>query len=165
MHGVDYQPAAWHDLFTGVAGASATLEGLLFVAVSLNHARIIASPTLPPLTARTMTVLLSLLLLSVLALIPGADRTSLGAETTTMGVLLVGVLTRSAVRAHTPVVQWPWTASAVGIALASSVPMLVLGVSLLDGAGGGLYWAVVDVAVGFAFSVYHAWILLIEIVR
>ena len=38
-------------------------------------------------------------------------------------------------------------------------------ISLLVGAGGGLYWFVPAVVLGFAGAVLNAWVLLIEILR
>jgi hypothetical protein len=36
-----YQPESWHDLFVASAGAAAALTGLIFVAVSINLAKIV----------------------------------------------------------------------------------------------------------------------------
>ncbi|MES2169896.1 MAG: hypothetical protein V4479_04140 [Actinomycetota bacterium] len=58
-----------------------------------------------------------------------------------------------------------WTAPTLGLALAASIPMIVCGVSLVVGAGGGLYWALGELVVGFSCAIYYAWILLIEILR
>ena len=40
------------------------------------------------------------------------------------------------------------------LALASSVPMVIAGVTVLAGAGGGLYWAVVQVVLGLSIAIY-----------
>jgi hypothetical protein len=45
------------------------------------------------------------------------------------------------------------------------VPLLVEGVSLLLGAGGGLYWLVPGVLFCLVVAVLDAWVLLIEILR
>jgi hypothetical protein len=42
-----YTTAGWESLFVAEAGASATLAGLLFVAVSINLARVLEHPGLP----------------------------------------------------------------------------------------------------------------------
>jgi hypothetical protein len=43
--------------------------------------------------------------------------------------------------------------------------MIVAGITLLAGAGGGLYWLLLTLVLGFAGSVFNAWILLVEIHR
>jgi hypothetical protein len=45
------------------------------------------------------------------------------------------------------------------------VPMLVAGLSITTGFGGGLYWALAELVLGFTAAIYCAWILLIEILR
>jgi hypothetical protein len=57
-----------------------------------------------------------------------------------LGAVLVTAVTISALRAHLPVTKWRWTIPAILLALASSVPMVIAGVSVLAGAGGGLYY-------------------------
>ena len=43
--------------------------------------------------------------------------------------------------------------------------MIIAGVTVLAGAGGGLYWALGELILGFSIAIYNAWILLIEILR
>lgn len=45
------------------------------------------------------------------------------------------------------------------------LPLLAAGVSLLLGAGGGLYWLVPGVILCLVVAVLDAWVLLIEILR
>ena len=162
---IAYDASQWHGLFAVGADSSATLLGLLFVAVSLNLKQILEVPSLPPLAARSLGVLLSLLLMSILVLTPGQSRNALGAELTALGVVLVVAVTISAVRTHVPVTKWQWTIPTILLALASSVPMVIAGVTVMAGAGGGLYWAVGELILGFSIAIYHAWVLLIEILR
>jgi Na+-translocating ferredoxin:NAD+ oxidoreductase RnfE subunit len=98
-------------------------------------------------------------------LTPGQSRNALGAELTALGVVLVVAVTISAVRTHVPVTKWQWTIPTILLALASSVPMVIAGVTVMAGAGGGLYWAVGELILGFSIAIYHAWVLLIEILR
>jgi modulator of FtsH protease len=70
-----YQPADWHDLFVASAGAAAALTGLIFVAVSINLAQILADRKLPTRAAETLSILVGLVLLSVFMLVPGQDST------------------------------------------------------------------------------------------
>jgi modulator of FtsH protease len=162
---IAYEATQWQDLFAVAAQSAAALGGLLFVAVSLNHKDILSEPRLPALAARSLGVLLSILLMSVLALTPGQSRTTLGAELAALGVVLVSAVMISAARTHLPVTKLRWTAATILLALASSVPMVIAGVTMLAGAGGGLYWAMVQVVLGFSIAIYYAWILLIEILR
>src|ERR1700712_2186882 len=75
-----YSPASWSDLFVAAAGASAALTGLLFVAVSVNIERILKFEGLPERALQTLLMLLSAVVVSLTALIPGQSSTVLGLE-------------------------------------------------------------------------------------
>jgi hypothetical protein len=52
----------------------------------------------------------------------------------------------------------------IGVIAAGTLPMIAAGISLIAG-GGGLYWLVAGLVLGFAGAVLNAWILLVEIHR
>ena len=54
-----YAPEEWKDLFVAMAGASAALAGLLFVAVSINVERIVKYEGLPERGIETLALLLA----------------------------------------------------------------------------------------------------------
>ena len=162
---IAYDSAAWHDLFVAILGAAAALEGLLFVAVSLNLEQILKLKALPPLAARSLGTLLAILLMSVLILTPGQSRVVLGVEITALGLILTVAMLVSTTRTHLRAERWQWAVSAFGLSTAASLPMLVAGITLTLGRGGGLYWALVEVIAGFSISIYYAWVLLVEILR
>src|SRR5918995_6659197 len=53
----------------------------------------------------------------------------------------------------------------VVVTQAATLPMVVAGVSLLLGAGGGLYWLVPGLAFSLVVAIVNAWVLLVEVVR
>jgi len=161
-----YQPADWHDLFVASAGAAAALTGLIFVAVSINLGRILADRRLPIRAAETLSILLGLLLLSVFVLVPGQGRVVLGVEIGGLGVLLgTALLTKRLQVSREPGEPRIWTVVPLIVVLTATVPMAVAGISMLAGAGGGLYWLVPELLLAFAGSIANAWILLVEIQR
>jgi type III secretory pathway component EscV len=178
-----YQPAQWHDLFEAIAGASAALAGLIFVAVSLNLRQILEGHALVSLAARSLAVLIGLVVMCAFGLTPGQPRVVLGAEILVLGiVLLAGALAttyrtmRSGEpqegsgepqdgKAGSPEVRTIWQIEHLSLALVSTLPMVVAGASILAGAGGGLYWVLVEIVCGLVASVLYAWVLLVEILR
>ncbi len=48
---------------------------------------------------------------------------------------------------------------------AFALPLVAAGLTLILGAGGGLYWLVPAMILGFGGAVLNAWVLLVEIVR
>jgi hypothetical protein len=70
-----YTTDGWGELFLAGAGASAALGGLLFVAVSINLDRIIALRNLPEAALGAIVLLVAVLMVSMLALVPGGIRT------------------------------------------------------------------------------------------
>jgi hypothetical protein len=93
-----YQPADWHDLFVASAGAAAALTGLIFVAVSINLAQILADRKLPTRAAETLSILVGLVLLLVFMLVPGQGRIVLGIEIGGLGVVLGTILLTNRLR-------------------------------------------------------------------
>jgi len=129
-----YQPADWHDLFVASAGAAAALTGLIFVAVSINLAQILADRKLPTRAAETLSILVGLVLLSVFMLVPGQGRIVLGIEIGGLGVVLGTILLINRLRlpraAGDP---RTWSLVPLIIILAATVPMTVAGISVLAG--------------------------------
>jgi len=75
-----YHASEWSDLFVATAGASAALAGLVFVAVSINLARVVQFSDLPDRALATVLFLVSVLLVSIIGLIPGQSNLALGIE-------------------------------------------------------------------------------------
>ena len=161
-----YQPGQWHDMFVAMAGAAAALTGLIFVAVSINLEQVLKYRALPPRAVETLSILIGLLVLSVFILIPGQSLTALGIEILVLGVILGTALLVKRIRLPRAAGQpLTWTLTPVGVILAATLPMAAAGISVLVRAGGGLYWLVAALILGFAGAVVNAWILLVEIHR
>ncbi len=162
-----YDPSEWTDLFVATAGASAALAGLVFVAVSINLERILAFRGLPERSLETLLFLVSVLLISVVALVPGQSHVALGLE------LLVVSLAIDAIVLRQPTIQVEdgevmrrgWRLSRWTLRSAATVPFLVGAVSILAQSGGGLYWLVAGIVLAIAAAVANAWVLLVEILR
>jgi hypothetical protein len=162
-----YAASEWEGLFIAEAGASAALAGLLFVAISINLARILQGAGLPGRAGEAIVLLVAVLVASSLGLVPGQSPTVLGAELLAAGLLAWTVLSAIHVLAvrggagPSPGVR----AARIALAQAAMLPLPVAGVSLLLDAGGGLYWLVPGVLLCLVVAVLDAWVLLVEIVR
>jgi modulator of FtsH protease len=161
-----YDASEWTDLFVATAGASAALAGLVFVAVSINVDRILKFEGLPDRALETVLMLLSVVLVSIVGLIPGQSTAALGAEVLALGLGFGIVIVRLA-RRSLPSGSHPrsWLISRLILATAATLPMIVAGASLLAETGGGLYWAVAGIVFAVIGGVANAWVLLIEILR
>ena len=160
-----YSPLTWHDFFLGTIGAAAALTGLLFVAISINLEQILKYPQLPGRAAGTLGILVSALVVSGFALAPGQGTRVLGTEISVVGAI-VAVQALWAVRGKgTPGEPRSWAIEHLATLLLPSVAFMVGGVSLLAGAGGGLYWVLAGVLLVFVSASINAWVLLVEIKR
>jgi hypothetical protein len=111
-------------------------------------------------------MLLSVVLVSIVGLIPGQSTAALGAELLALGLGFGIVIVRLA-RRSLPSGPHPrsWLISRLILATAATLPMIVAGASLLAETGGGLYWAVAGIVFAIVGGVANAWVLLIEILR
>ena len=160
-----YDPSEWSDLFVAAAGASAALAGLVFVAVSINVERILQFAGLPERALESILLLMTVLLVSIVGLVPGQGSTALGLELLGLGFVVGAGTARLPVHTGSPqdgpaqaLVRW-------GIRALALVPVLVGGISLLAESGGGLYWVVAGIVFAIAGAVASAWVLLVEILR
>lgn len=162
-----YTSESWESLFVTEAGVAAVLAGLLFVAVSISLTQVLQHPGLPGRAAEAIGLLVGVLVAGTLGLVPGQSRIALGTELLAVGLLAwfvqIGIHVQAA-RHHVG----PSAAVLVGrIALAqvAVLPLAIAGLSLLLGAGGGLYWLAPGIILSLLVAILDAWVLLIEILR
>ena len=162
-----YDPSEWTDLFVASAGASAALAGLVFVAVSINLERILAFRGLPERALETLLFLVSALLISIVALVPGQSHVALGVELLVISLVIDAIVMRQPTIQveEGEVMRRSWRVSRWTLRLVATVPFLIGAVSLIAQAGGGLYWLVAGVVLAIAAAVSNAWVLLVEILR
>ena len=83
----------WTNYFSVTAGCAATLTGLIFVSVSLNLQRILATKHLPDRALGALALLANILVISSFLLIPGQSLCWLGCEILVLdGVLWVLII-------------------------------------------------------------------------
>ena len=160
-----YDPAEWTDLLVATAGAAAALTGLVFVAVSINVQHILKFAGLPERALATLLLLLGVVIVSMVGLTPGQGPVALGAELIAIG--LVGVLVTTRLIRH-PQADPEVTRTRAGVLVvvaAGTLPFIVGGVSVILGAGGGLYWILAGMVFALVGAVLNAWVLLVEILR
>jgi hypothetical protein len=161
-----YDPGQWSELFVAAAGASAALAGLVFVAVSINIERILQFEGLPERALETVLLLVSVLLVSIVGLVPGQGHVALGIEllvvSTAFGAIIALLLRRGISRETT---ERSWRLSRAFVAAVGTLPFIVGGASVLVASGGGLYWVAFGIVGAIVGGVSNAWVLLVEILR
>lgn len=159
-----YDPSQWSDLFVAAAGASAALAGLLFVAISINLERIIDEKGLAERGLEAVLTLVSVLVVSIVCLIPGQSQGVLGAELFVVAAALAFAILKPirAQPAHAPrnYILGRWALRLMG-----TVPLLIGAISVMIGDGGGLYWVVAGIVFAILAGTSNAWVLLVEILR
>lgn len=163
-----YAPEEWKALFVAVAGASAALAGLLFVAVSINVERILRYEGLPERGIEALAMLLAPLVVSIAGLLPGQSHVALGAELVAIGIALVMVMARLPVARRLPDgIETPprYALNRQIVRLSGTALLLVGGLGELFAVAGGLYWVAAGIVLLILGAVVNAWVLLVEILR
>jgi hypothetical protein len=162
-----YDAHEWVEFGVAIAGAAAVLTGLIFVAVSINLEKVLEVHGLPGRAGESIVMFAGVLILSFGLLMPGQSRVALGIELVVGGALLAMLLILIALPGLNRPTKQPlsWRVTRIVVALATSVPVVVAGASLLAEGGGGLYWLAAAFALSFAAGIANAWVLLVEVVR
>jgi hypothetical protein len=158
----------WTNFFLASAAASATLAGLVIVAVSVNITRILAHPQLPARAGATVSTLILILLSSMATLIPQSLR-FLGAEIVLFGVCCWMIEVFSALKSIEArrVSRRPIHESFIHVLFGQlqTLPFIVGGAYVLRGNPNGFYFIAFGIMVTFFASTSNAWVLLVEILR
>jgi modulator of FtsH protease len=160
---------AWDNFLVASAGAAAALTGLVFVAVSINVQRILASPSLPARAAETLMIFMAVLVIAICGLVPGQGTAWLGAE---IGATSLFAWTAAGHR-HLNAYRHPnleplarrWLWVRVLAAQAATVPFMIAGLLLLMGRQSAMMWVAPGTVGSFISGAFNAWVLLFEIQR
>jgi modulator of FtsH protease len=165
--GAAYSPAEWSSFFSAQTGASAALTGLIFVAVSINLAQIVAVPHLIVRSAKALFTMVGILLASTLCMVPAQPVRRLGVELIVLGAAVWAATTWAGWAAShgNPYVGRGTRIQQAVLTQLSGLPALVGGLSLVLVRGGGLEWLVAGAVFSYVAALLDAWVLLIEIHR
>ncbi|MGH9078711.1 MAG: hypothetical protein ACRDYE_01295 [Acidimicrobiales bacterium] len=164
---IAYDPTRWSEFAVGVVGASATLVGLLFVAVSINLQRILQFKGLPARAGQTLIFLATPLFTALFILVPNQSSSALAGELFAVafftGAAHLRICVQSGRSEHE--VFSLWLANRVVPASGTTLCLVLAGATMLAQSGGGLYWTVPSVVIAVAIGIANAWVLLVEILR
>jgi modulator of FtsH protease len=164
---VAYDPEQWHDLFVAMAGASAALAGLLFVAVSINVDRIIRYEGLPERGLETLAMLLTALVVCVAGLMPGQSHAALGIELLLISLALLAIMAKLPIADMPDGIETPpnYVLGRQVVRLGGALVLAIGALAVLFAVLGGLYWVTAGIVLLTLGAVGNAWVLLVEILR
>jgi len=157
----------WANFFAAIAGAAATLTGLIFVGVSISLARILSLPKMPARALGALVVLVNMLIVAVLCLIPGQTAFSLGIELLCISVLAwlftlrldLGLIIKTEARYKR------YSFQNIVFSQVAILPFIIASIIILNTGFTGIYWLIPGIIFSFIKAVTDAWVLLIEIHR
>jgi hypothetical protein len=159
----------WSEFNVAMVGATAALAGLLIVAMSVNIAEIMKSPTLPARAAASIATLVLAIVAGAFGLIPGQSEVAYGIEVVVAAALAaifqwhaVQVIARAP--GASPVRGERFLKSVAGIIPIAA--FLVGGVLVAVGQiGAGLVFIGVGSVLAIIAAILMAWVVLVEVLR
>ncbi len=153
------QLRTWANVYLLVGGMAATLTGLLFVAVSINIARVIGSATLRRTAVRTFNQFLLLIELSVVMVMPHQQKETLGVAVFLLALVAAGI-TYFSTRGE---VVGKRSRSSFLLSNVMFLGFAVSGVLIVFAGDQALYFMLMFVIATLISSVFDAWGLLVEL--
>jgi len=157
----------WHDLFVATAGASAALTGLIFVGVSINLARILSIPKLPGRALLSLILLMTILIISIVLLMPQQLITGIGIEVFIIGLCCWLLALRIDISIQRSTSKEFKNLNLFNLAFEQTavLPYPIAAIFFLSGNDFGFYLIVIAFILSFIKAMADAWVLLIEINR
>jgi hypothetical protein len=157
----------WHDLFVATAGSTAALTGLIFVAVSINLDRILAFPRLAERALISLILLLTVMIVSVIMLIPDLEWTTYGIVLLLLSLLVLLIVARIdiLIYSRTERIYKKRYGTMVMLNQVAILPYFVSATLLYFTYEEGMFWIVGGFFFCVVKAVIDAWVLLIEINR
>jgi len=157
----------WHDLFVVTGGSSAALTGLIFVGVSLNLTKILSIPKLPNRALLSLLLLLTILVLSILFLIPQQSIFILGSEILALGIIIyaIAIILDINIYKSTHTDYKSLYLFNLFINQLALLPYIISGIYILCCGENGIYWLVPCIILSFIKAIFDSWVLLVEINR
>ncbi len=157
----------WTSFFQSSSSASATLAGMVVVAISINLGRILEVPGLSSRAAEALIPLAGVAVISLLGIVPDQTIRQFGWETlgagvaTWLGNAVIHLRSFAAAHADARTVRWPRFI----LTNVQSLPFIAAGFILIHEGPHGLYWIVPGVILCLIAGILNTWVLLIEILR
>jgi hypothetical protein len=161
-----YTPAQWSDFFVLVGTGSATLAGLVFVALTINLKGVAKDATHRYRAINMLSGFTSAFILSALALMGHQTDRTLGTEWLIVSLFAATVNTNGYVQAfrlHSSL--YALSLVRIGGGSACYLGQIIGSVALLLGAGAGVYVGAVALIVNFYFLISGSWLLIVGTLR
>ena len=159
--------AGWQTFFLAQVGASAALTGLIFVALSINLARIIEFPNLVRRAGEAVVLLVQPVLVGLAVLSPYRSPRTVGAIVAVLAVGGFVSVNRFLVLAR-PVYTGRPRSEFVGRVVSAelaTIPPVIGAIVLLSGSTAGYAWLALAAGLAIVIGILDAWVLLVEILR
>jgi hypothetical protein len=157
----------WQTFLSMQAGAAATLTGLVFVAVSINLSKIVATPLLTVRVVESLVQFLQVFFVCSMMIVPRQSSFALAIEILVVVFIswimqILGFIRYHRARLGNP--HW-WLGLRFAVTHFSTIPFFVVAIDLLLGLNNALYWSIPGFVFSFVAGLFNSWVLLIEVAR